>query len=283
MGSQLQDIIALEPEEQVEQLSELVKSRLEELNPSELVPVLVALLEKGAGSAEDRCVLARVLSVWGDPRLRVPADSDYWVSFEREDGRLLVGRDLVTNFEFDRFVAVGGYDNPEYWGPKGLLWLHSGASTWADRRATLESQDLTFANHPVVGVTWYEAEAYANFASGRLLDFDERLWVVRGEEKRPYPWGAPFRTGKSNTREEVLGHPCAVGLFLGDRTPEGVRDLAGNVAEWTADEVGEDRWVHPGSWAEPSMASWAKARANRSPGEFSHDLGFRISRDEPLA
>ena len=35
---------------------------------------------------------------------------------------------------------------------------------------------------------------------------------------------------------EALGRPCAVGLFGGDQTPEGVYDLAGNVAEWTGDD-----------------------------------------------
>ena len=75
----------------------------------------------------------------------------------------------------------------------------------------------------------------------------ERRWIVRGAEKRPYPWGQPFGDGNSNTREESLGQPCAVGLFLQDRTPDGVWDLAGNAAEWLRDGSDERRMLHPGS------------------------------------
>ncbi|MBN2797659.1 MAG: SUMF1/EgtB/PvdO family nonheme iron enzyme [Deltaproteobacteria bacterium] len=278
MGSQLQDILALEPEERVEQLSELLKSGMDALDPAELVPAIVAVLDEDAGLPRDRCVLARALSQWGDPRLLLPTDPGYWIHIAREDGVLDVARDVVTNHEFSRFVEVDGYARRAWWSDEGWAWLQTQPETWRERRELLTAEGLAFANYPVVGVNWYEAEAFALAHGARLLDFDERLWVVRGEERRPYPWGAPFRGGKANTREEVLGHPCAVGLFIGDRTPEGVRDLAGNVAEWTSDEVGQDRWLHPGSWNEPSMASWAKARAHKSPTEWARDLGFRICR-----
>jgi formylglycine-generating enzyme required for sulfatase activity len=152
------------------------------------------------------------------------------------------------------------------------------------------------ANQPVVGVTFYEAQAYATAHGARLARTDERVWVVRGEERRPYPWGAPFGEGQANTREEALNRPCAVGLFVGDRTPEGVSDLAGNVAEWTDDEEveyvdydsvedGQEppvrmfRVIHPGAWDQPSMASWAKAIALKAPESRWTALGFRLARD----
>jgi formylglycine-generating enzyme required for sulfatase activity len=108
---------------------------------------------------------------------------------------------------------------------------------------------------------------------------DERMQAMRGEDNRPYPWGQPFGRGMANTREEDAGRPTAVGLYRHDRTPEGVFDLSGNVAEWTADEADDERVIHPGSWNAPSMSAWAKARALVSPKMRSADLGFRICRD----
>jgi formylglycine-generating enzyme required for sulfatase activity len=135
------------------------------------------------------------------------------------------------------------------------------------------------ANQPVVGVSLHEAQAYATAHGARLLEFDERVRVMRGNEKRPYPWGAPFGQNNANTREEVLGRPSAVGIFPRDRTPEGVCDLAGNVGEWTADSAGDRQVIHPGSWEQPSMAAWAKALRLISPAARSASLGFRLARD----
>jgi formylglycine-generating enzyme required for sulfatase activity len=71
-----------------------------------------------------------------------------------------------------------------------------------------------------------------------------------------------------------------VGLFVHDRTPEGVTDLAGNAAEWLADDMGTgERLYHPGSWKQPSMASWAKALQTAPPDYRAPDLGFRLIRD----
>jgi hypothetical protein len=59
-----------------------------------------------------------------------------------------------------------------------------------------------------------------------------------------------------------------------------VTDLAGNAAEWLADDVGADeRLYHPGSWKQPSMASWAKALQVAPPDYRSPDLGFRLIKD----
>jgi formylglycine-generating enzyme required for sulfatase activity len=141
------------------------------------------------------------------------------------------------------------------------------------------SEPFVVPNQPVVGVTWYEADAYARSSGARLPHADERVWVSRGRERRPYPWGSPFGEGNANTREEVLGRPCAVGLYLRDCTPEGVHDLAGNAAEWTADGVGAEKLIHPGAWDQPSMAAWAKALAMVAPDNRWAGLGFRLARD----
>jgi formylglycine-generating enzyme required for sulfatase activity len=220
-----------------------------------------------------------VLGLLGDPRLRVPADADYWVKVETDDGPVSFGRFPVTNHEFQKFVDAGGYDDATLWSDEGRAWLETTSDPWPERAKAPDAVPFIIANQPVVGVTWYEAEAYATWAKARLPRFDERLRAVRGADKRPYPWGSPFGEGNANTREEVLNRPCGVGLYPGDRTPEGVYDLAGNVAEWTADGPGDERWYAPGAWDQPSMAAWAKAREHERPDARWTGIGFRIVRD----
>lgn len=241
---------------------------------------LVLLVNQREGTGQQRLAVGEALGHIGDPRLRRVRHDDYWVDIMLDDGgSLQVGRSLVTNDEYREWVQSGGYDDDTAWSPEGLGWRTSAGRTWADLAADPDVGHLVVPNQPVVGVTWYEADAYARAQRARLLTSAERRWVMRGAEKRPYPWGAPFGEGNANTREEALGRPCAIGLYRADRTPEGVWDLAGNVAEWTADGTDSRRFIHPGSWAQPSMASWAKALEMAPSETRSADLGFRLARD----
>lgn len=255
------------------------RSRGDQLDPGlvgSVTEALVALLESGAGEPRARVALGDALGQLGDPRLRTPDQADYWARVDLDGYALRVGRYAVTNWEWRLWLAQGGYDRAESWTEDGLAWRASGAPGWATLSGTSEMQDLLCPNQPVVGVNWYEAMAYARSFGARLPERLERSAIVRGLGKRPYPWGEPFGTGNANTREEVTGRPSAVGLFRGDVTPEGIYDLAGNVAEWNLDEVGDKRVYHPGSWRQPSMAAWAKALALRSPDSRADDLGFRL-------
>lgn len=246
-----------------------------------LVQALVALVEEGIGDNRFRVEMGEVLGLLGDPRLTLPSDEEYWVQVELPalESSVRIARYPVTNAEFQRFVDAGGYDDASLWSDEGRAWLGEVQDPWPVRASSTSSGPYLVANQPVVGVTWYEASAYAKAHDARLPRFDERLWVVRGAEKRPYPWGSPFGDGNANTREEVVGRPCAVGLFVHDRTPEGVRDLAGNVAEWNLDGVGDQKWIHPGAWDQPSMAAWAKARFLEDRDSRWAGLGFRLARD----
>jgi formylglycine-generating enzyme required for sulfatase activity len=247
---------------------------------SRLVAALVEVVEADVGSGHQRLAVGELLGKLGDPRLRTPADADYWVHVDSDMGELVIGRFPVTNAEYKAWADAGGYDDRSAWSDEGWEWLQGAREEiWPKKAAKEGAEPYVVANQPVVGVTFYEAEAFAKAHGARLPRSDERVWVVRGEERRPYPWGAPFGEGRANTREEVLNRPCAVGLFRGDRTPEGVCDLAGNVAEWTGDDMGGDRMIHPGAWDQPSMAAWAKALALKSPETSWAGLGFRLAKD----
>lgn len=271
----MNDSQSLSPTSQLEALTEAAGR-----GDASVVPALVALIDEPGFTPQQRMVLGEALGQLGDSRLCDPGADRYWVEVALDDDhRLLVGRNMVTTAEWIAFLDSGAYDNDEHWTEAGLAWRNGERPTWRQLAAAEESKPLIIPNQPVVGVSWYEAMAYASAHGARLLEFDERVSIIRGPGKRPYPWGAPFGQANANTREEVLGKPSAVGVFPQDRTPEGVHDLAGNVAEWTLDVVGDRRVIHPGSFEQPSMAAWAKALHIRSPAARVPDLGFRLVRD----
>lgn len=247
---------------------------------SKLVDSLVALVESGAGAAHDRLIVGALLGWIGDPRIGTPSDADYWVELTLRSGDVFqIGRHAVTNQEYQAWVAAGGYEDRAAWSEEGWGWLQGCGNPWPVLAQSADAERYLVPNQPVIGVCWHEAQAYAKAHGARLPRWYERVWAVRGAEKRPYPWGSPFGEGNANTKEEVLQRPVAVGLYRRDRTPEGVADLAGNVSEWTAEQIGDEVMLHPGSWDQPSLASWAKASTTESPEARWLGIGFRLARD----
>ena len=245
-----------------------------------VVPQLVQALSNGGGSGKARLAIGEFLGKLGDPRIRRPADPEYWVSVPFESHTITIARYPVTNLEFQEWVDAGGYRDRSAWSEEGWTWLQSCDDPWPVSAKQAGAEAFVVSNQPVVGVTYWEAQAYAMAHEARLPRQDERLWVCRGKERRPYPWGSPFGEGNANTQEEVLGRPCAVGLYVRDCTPEGVYDLAGNVAEWTEDESGDGRQLlHPGAWNQPSLAAWAKAIELKARDDRGASLGFRLARE----
>jgi formylglycine-generating enzyme required for sulfatase activity len=280
---EVESLLALAPADRLEPLTELARSAVDngadEAELGKVVSALVAVLESGAGNTLARMQAGEVLGALGDPRLRAPSDTDYWAELDVDGHRIAVGKNLVSVREVAAFFGGDGYQNDEYWTDAGKHWRDTRRTLWSDLAAEADSAPLVIQNQPAVGVTWFEASAYAKAHDARLLTLDERLYVMRGDANRPYPWGQPFGHSNANTSEEGLGKPTALGLFPGDCTPEGVHDLAGNVAEWTVDEADDEVVVHPGSWNQPSMSAWAKARVLVPRKTRSADLGFRIARD----
>ncbi len=244
-----------------------------------LVADLLAAVESDMGEAHERVMVGEALGRLGDPRLCTPSDAGYWAELTVWDMKFKIGRYPVTNREFRSFIETGGYDERSFWDDAGWEWLQACEDPWSVLASREMAPRFTVANQPVVAVTWHEARAYARSHQARLPKFNERMWTVRGEAKRPYPWGEPFGHGNANTREEVLQRPCAVGLFRRDCTPEGVYDLAGNIAEWAENSVDEQIVIAPGAWSQSSMSSWAKARLLQPPECRGTDLGFRLARD----
>lgn len=282
LAERLRSLDQLPTAERPDALAALGREALAEANGAPLAALvheLVRVVESGGGTPKQRLAVGEVLGLLGDPRIHRPSEGEYWVSVPSDLGTITIGRHPVTNAEYRAWVDAGGYRDPAAWTDEGRAWLEGCADPWPVAAQDEASRPFVVPNQPVVGITFHEACAYATASGARLPRSDERVWVCRGRERRPYPWGSPFGEGNANTREEVLGRPCAVGLYLRDRTPEGVCDLAGNAAEWMADEVGDQRLIHPGAWDQPSMAAWAKALALQPADARMAGLGFRLARD----
>ncbi|HET7499648.1 MAG TPA: SUMF1/EgtB/PvdO family nonheme iron enzyme [Kofleriaceae bacterium] len=146
---------------------------------------------------------------------------------------------------------------------------------------------------PVVCVTWQGASEYCRAHRKRLPLEGEWDWAARGMDDRPFPWGAdpPRHDGVAfDLRDGASPHPRNVGTSPQDVSPEGVRDLGGNVAEWVEDGRGalDHRTLRGGSWASRGpcnvLGSSCKRVAVGASGPYGPDVGFRCARsviDDP--
>ncbi|PDW02298.1 formylglycine-generating enzyme family protein, partial [Candidatus Viridilinea mediisalina] len=169
-----------------------------------------------------------------------------------------LARYLVTNAQYQRFIEAGGYDPTQpWWDVAGRAWLRrndqatDGLADWQRRRHKQQPAwwtDPRFGkarpNHPLVGISWYEATAFCAWLTHYLRDGSvyrlpsEAEWeyAARGVLRRPYPWGEETPDGERANFAGTHNGTSAVGCFPLGATPEGILDLAGNVWEWTRSE-----------------------------------------------
>ncbi|MCB0159649.1 MAG: SUMF1/EgtB/PvdO family nonheme iron enzyme [Caldilineaceae bacterium] len=183
--------------------------------------------------------------LYGDAKERVYLD-EFWIA-----------ETPVTNRQYKAFVDATGHRAPDHW----------------QNGAVPEGKE----EHPVVRVSWYDAQDFCQWAGCQLPD--ERQWekAARGTDGREYPWGD----------EEPTPQHCNFGENVGNTTPvrrypayaNGLYDMAGNVWEWCQDlydDAHDWRVVRGGSFGNSRRLVRGACRVNWSPNYRLRNLGFRV-------
>lgn len=183
-----------------------------------------------------------------------------------------LARTPVTNAQFAAFVEADGYARDEFW--KSLLEEpelagesvrqrlvdatgRPGPLTWRDGRPMAGREQ-----HPVSGVSWFEAQAFCAFQALRLSTEEEWEFAARGTDGRLYPWGSEFEPARCAPGGQPTRDTFPVEVLPEGKSPFGVLQMVGNVAEWVEDLY----QAYPGAGPNPGRSVGALDRVVR--GDF---------------
>ena len=154
----------------------------------------------------------------------------------------------VTNNRYMQFVQADGYDREEFWSAEGWGWRtgvdHDAPQGW-DRSANGEWTHTMFGHirklnpaEPVMHISYFEAEAFAAYAQGRLPTEPEwakaATWAPGADRPRRYPWGDSPPTRAHTNIGLVAWGPVPVGSYPEGASAYGVEQMLGDVYEWTS-------------------------------------------------
>lgn len=213
---------------------------------------------------------------------------------------VFLARRTITNQQFQAFVDQGGYRNKSLW--HASIW--PSVKEFVDRTGTPSPcfwsegrHTATEAEHPVVGISWFEAEAYARWIGMRLPTDAE--WVRAActpietdgtFSQRKYPWGDSFSPDRANLWTSTIGHTVSSCEYASGDTITGLRQMVGNVWEWTSSNLQLWNGDQPIELNEPMKSlrggafdsyldtrATCQVRSADTPLARRHNIGFRCA------
>lgn len=240
-----------------------------------------AFRSTGKGSApselKDREAMVKVKA--GVFQMGAPsAEPDEYPAHPVEVSSFLIDKTEVTIGDYDRCVQARACRAPKVVDP---------------------TEDIT-ARHPVVGVSWYDANKYCEWVGKRLPTEAEWEYAARSPRFAAFPWDGRSDASKANLRGDTDGfaRTAPVGSFPKGASGLGLLDMGGNASEWTADwydavwykkTPGKDpkgpeastgsKVVRGGSWSDNDYLARATARLGVDPNLSNDAIGFRCASD----
>jgi formylglycine-generating enzyme required for sulfatase activity len=260
-------------------------------------------------------------------------DKAHWVSTVDHD--YWMARYPVTVAQYAVFVDKDAYTDRRWWSETGLAWRQgewdsalrqedfSSREVFENYKVWLASRgvekrhqpmwwqdQLTYPNRPVMGVCWFEAQAYCSWLDARVRTLDGLDWIEQGYrirlpteaewekaaragDLRRYPRGNDKLSEHRANVQGKIGRASSVGMYPEGANPLGLHDLSGNVWEWTrsvyhpyhydptkaetaALQPGNLLVFRGGSWINNARDARCAARFRYVPDYYDNYLGFRV-------
>src|SRR2546425_2930732 len=220
--------------------------------------MMVSMMTLSRHTAKNKELLAQAPSTPQQTQTVPTATADFslYKTIVGDDGREMVE---IPEGPFKMGSNNGDYDEaPEHQVYLATFYIDKYEVTQADYdrfvRATKRGKpfvpvfddDISKILKPelaAMGMSWADAAAYCQWAGKRLPTEAEWEKAAKGEGNRKYPWGDSLAPLDANLDGEEDGYKYLAppGKFGAGRSPYGLYDMAGNVAEWVHDTYDDKR------------------------------------------